>query len=58
MKLGIIIGLYVFQVALFSSEVNKAPESSAGAQFSQDAPEEEEELIVFEEGDFNDDEFL
>ncbi len=57
MKWGMIIGLYIFQVALFSSESNKAIEPPKEVQFSQDAQEEEEELIVFEDSDFTDDDF-
>lgn len=56
MKWGMIIGLYVFQSALFSSESNKASEPLKEVQFSQDPQEEEEELVVFEDSDFTEDE--
>ncbi len=57
MKWGLILGLYVFQVTLFSVEPNKELDSSKTVQFSQDAQEEEEELVVFEESDFTESEF-
>lgn len=56
MRCCIIVGLFTFQVALYSLESNQVPEPSKGVQVSQDAlGEEEEELIVFDDGDFTDD---
>lgn len=57
MKWGLIVGLYVFQVSLFSVESDKEVDSSKTVQVSQEAQEEEEELVVFEESDFTENEF-
>ncbi len=61
MKLGIALGLFVFQMTLCSLEPSRDLEPPKKVLFAQDSQEDddkEEELIVFEDGDFTEDEFL
>ena len=44
MKWGLIIGLCISKMSSFAME--------PGIQFSQDAPDDEEELVVFEDNEF------